>query len=107
MLLCPTKKKNLYSAKILGQNGTKQTEENCENLTLKKSEKWYIGLGDESSYIDIRKRTSHLHPTPIFYDAFYWPFQSIHEICLVKGALDNIFQFSFWLNFIYQIKIDC
>ena len=23
----------------------------------------------------------------------------------LKGALDNIFQFSFWLNFIYQIKI--
>ena len=25
----------------------------------------------------------------------------------LKGALDNIFQFSFWLNFIYKIKIDC
>ena len=24
-----------------------------------------------------------------------------------KGALDNILKFSFWLNFIYQIKIDC
>ena len=24
-----------------------------------------------------------------------------------KGALDNILQFSFWLNFIYHVKIDC
>ena len=25
----------------------------------------------------------------------------------LKGALDNIFNFSFWLNFIYEVKIDC
>ena len=24
-----------------------------------------------------------------------------------KGALDNILKFSFWLNFINQVKIDC
>ena len=25
----------------------------------------------------------------------------------LEGALDNILEFSFWLNFIYQVKIDC
>ena len=25
----------------------------------------------------------------------------------IKGALDNILEFSFWLNFIYQVKNDC
>ena len=25
----------------------------------------------------------------------------------VKGALDNILEFSFWLNSIYQVNIDC
>ena len=25
----------------------------------------------------------------------------------LKGALDNILTFSFWLNFIYQVNIDC
>ena len=25
----------------------------------------------------------------------------------IKGALDNILRFSFWLNFIYQVNIDC
>ena len=28
-------------------------------------------------------------------------------LCGFKGALDNIFKFSFWLNFIYHVKIDC
>ena len=31
----------------------------------------------------------------------YW------KIVSVTGALDNILEFSFWLNFIYQVKIDC
>ena len=25
----------------------------------------------------------------------------------IKGAFDNILKLSFWLNFIYQVKIDC
>ena len=32
---------------------------------------------------------------------------SLDLLITLKGALDNIFQFSFWLNFIYQIQIDC
>ena len=30
-----------------------------------------------------------------------------HCVGYVKGALDNIWKFSFWLNFIYQVKSDC
>ena len=39
--------------------------------------------------------------------------QHIFELSVViiaktfKGALDNILKFSFRLNFIYQVKIDC
>ena len=29
------------------------------------------------------------------------------ETQYLKGALNNILQFSFWLNFIYQVKLDC
>ena len=32
------------------------------------------------------------------------PFFSLGKV--VKGALDNISKFSFWLNFIYHVKID-
>ena len=28
-------------------------------------------------------------------------------LCQIKGALDNVLKFSFWVNFIYQVKIDC
>ena len=26
---------------------------------------------------------------------------------VIKGALDNIFKFYFWLNFIYHVKCNC
>ena len=28
-------------------------------------------------------------------------------MCTFKGALDNILQFSFWLNLIYHVESDC
>ena len=33
----------------------------------------------------------------------------MHELIqlVLKGAVDNILKFSFWLNFILHVKIDC
>ena len=30
-----------------------------------------------------------------------------HTAILLKGALDNILKFYFWLNFIYHVKCNC
>ena len=42
------------------------------------------------------------------YKTFACKFQQcIRAVAEFKGALDNIWKFSFWLNFIDHVKIDC
>ena len=54
------------------------------------------------THLIVLSSVSPFHPFHLFYII-----ESIGLVILVKGALDNILKFSFWLNSIYHVNIDC